>query len=189
MPISIMELLTLVPDEVKTAAAAVAAVWATRATLRAIQESSAAAALGHRAAKKRSERDAKRDAFLNTHKDEANKDICNMTGQELQAAIASKTVTAADAMLALTSRAAHVGVALGSNADEMFEEAIAEAAALDKKGGSGKPLQGVGISIKDSLSVKGTDSTFGTACRTFKPAEEDSLLVHGKKNEKKRRNA
>ena len=184
-----MELFSLVPDEVKSAAAAVAAVWATRATYRAIQESSVAATLGDRAAKKRSERDAQRDFFLKTLTDEPNKDICSMTGQELQAAIASKTVTAADAMLALTSRAAHVGVALGSNADEMFEEAIAEAAALDKKGGSGKPLQGVGISIKDSLSVKGTDSTFGTACRTFKPAEEDSLLVHGKKNEKKRRNA
>ena len=181
-----MELFSLVPDEVKSAAAAVAAVWATRATYRAIQESSVAATLGDRAAKKRSERDAQRDFFLKTLTDEPNKDICSMTGQELQAAIASKTVTAADAMLALTSRAARVGVALGSNADEMFEAAIAEATLLDKnaqnrgQGTAGKPLHGVGISIKDSLSVKGTDSTFGTACRTFKPAEEDSLLVHGK---------
>jgi Asp-tRNA(Asn)/Glu-tRNA(Gln) amidotransferase A subunit family amidase len=38
-------------------------------------------------------------------------------------------------------------------------------------------LEGVPLSIKESIDVAGTDSTCGLAARCFKPAAEDALVV------------
>ena len=43
--------------------------------------------------------------------------------------------------------------------------------------GAGGALHGVPISVKDCIDVRGCDSTCGTAARTFRPAEEDALIV------------
>ncbi|CAG9986500.1 unnamed protein product [Clonostachys byssicola] len=63
----------------------------------------------------------------------------------------------------------------------LFEEALNEAKRLDKyfseHGKLVGPFHGVPITLKDQFDVKGYDSTIGYVGRSFKPAEEDAVVV------------
>jgi amidase len=63
----------------------------------------------------------------------------------------------------------------------LFEEALNEAKKLDKyfseHGKLVGPFHGVPITLKDQFNVKGYDSTIGYVGRSFKPAEEDAVVV------------
>lgn len=77
-------------------------------------------------------------------------------------------------------RAMAAGAALNCNAEEIFSQALAEAAKCDAKLAAGKlcgPLHGLPVSIKDQFDMAGYDSTLGMACRVGSPAHEDATLV------------
>lgn len=63
----------------------------------------------------------------------------------------------------------------------IFEEALKDARELDAKfketGKLKGPLHGVPVTLKDQFNVKGYDTTIGYVGRSFKPAEEDAVLV------------
>ncbi|CAH0057312.1 unnamed protein product [Clonostachys solani] len=63
----------------------------------------------------------------------------------------------------------------------LFEEALNEAKKLDKyfseHGKLVGPFHGVPVTLKDQFDVKGHDSTIGYVGRSFKPAEEDAVVV------------
>jgi Asp-tRNA(Asn)/Glu-tRNA(Gln) amidotransferase A subunit family amidase len=65
-------------------------------------------------------------------------------------------------------------------ADVMFDDAIAAAEASDRAraaGSAARPLEGVPFSVKDQINCAGYDSTCGLACRTFRTAQEDAVVV------------
>ncbi|RAH64999.1 amidase [Aspergillus aculeatinus CBS 121060] len=65
--------------------------------------------------------------------------------------------------------------------EAVFEDALRQARQLDssfKESGKLKgPLHGVPVTVKDQFNVQGTDSTLGYIGRSFRPAEEDALIV------------
>mmetsp|Transcript_30064 Transcript_30064/g.78892 ORF Transcript_30064/g.78892 Transcript_30064/m.78892 type:complete len:636 (+) Transcript_30064:121-2028(+) len=106
--------------------------------------------------------------------------VTDLTAEELTTAIRSGEFTCQRATEALGLRAALAGEALQSNAEEMFDKANAAARKVDQSLQQTKdlpPLLGVAISVKDSVHVKGYDSTCGAACRTYRPAEYDAVIV------------
>ncbi|KAJ5675922.1 hypothetical protein N7462_008819 [Penicillium macrosclerotiorum] len=63
----------------------------------------------------------------------------------------------------------------------VFDDALAQAKALDAKyRSSGQlkgPLHGVIITLKDQFNIQGIDSTLGYVGRAFQPAQQDAVLV------------
>lgn len=63
----------------------------------------------------------------------------------------------------------------------IFADALKDARALDAKlketGKLKGPLHGVPVTLKDQFDVKGYDTTLGYVGRSFKPAEQDAVLV------------
>jgi Asp-tRNA(Asn)/Glu-tRNA(Gln) amidotransferase A subunit family amidase len=83
-------------------------------------------------------------------------------------------------MRCFIARAMAAGGALGCNAGENFEAALAEAVEADRDRAAGRlrgPLHGLPVSIKDQFDMAGFDSTLGLACRVGSPAREDAVLV------------
>ena len=82
-----------------------------------------------------------------------------------------------------------IGAGLDLNAEECFHEALdaaktvrtdrnARLPAADEAAQPGvQLLRGVPLSVKDQYYQRGYDSTCGTACKAFKPAAQDGLLV------------
>nr|AMB48853.1 amidase [Fusarium camptoceras] len=62
-----------------------------------------------------------------------------------------------------------------------FDEALLEARQLDafqqEHGCLKGPLHGIPVSLKDQFDIQGLDSTLGYVGRSFRPADEDCLLV------------
>ena len=151
--------------------------------------------LAERAARKRRERDAARARAAKVGLDWAGllrwidtqpksrpspQSVVQMSARQLLDAMNSGTLTSEHVTRCFVARAMQVGEALGCNAEEPFEAAIAEAILRDEERRAGKlrgPLHGLPISIKDQANMKGCDSTCGLACRTFEPKESDGVLV------------
>ena len=106
--------------------------------------------------------------------------LAELTATELLTLIASKRVSSEYVVRAYVARAIAIGEALGTNAEEQFTEAVAEAALCDAELARGKrrgPLHGLPISVKDQFDMAGCDSTCGLSARCYRPAARDSLLV------------
>ena len=62
-----------------------------------------------------------------------------------------------------------------------MNEAIKEATICDEELKAGKPkrgpLHGIPISLKDTIDVRGIDSTVGIIKKSFQPASKDSTVV------------
>eukprot|EP00041_Stephanoeca_diplocostata_P024889 m.641157 g.641157 ORF g.641157 m.641157 type:complete len:630 (-) comp22626_c0_seq13:1303-3192(-) len=173
--------------------AGVAVGLALHRTISYLRRSQRQSELQKQAEKKRMIRDQARDAFIIEAKkygsspDAATHEhavaVCDMTAQELaekfQASLSNES-SVEDTMRVLALRAAGAGRTLGSNAEELFSEAMEIAKSLDQEPvvqRQSKPLFGVGVSIKDCINVRGCDSTCGLAAKTFQPAQEDSVIV------------
>ncbi len=87
----------------------------------------------------------------------------------------------------LCKRARLLGGGLNALTEELFDEALAEARQKDRDRpdrrqapssplGSGL-LEGMPVSIKDHVDVKGVDSTTGQAAKCFAPRPKDALVV------------
>lgn len=81
-------------------------------------------------------------------------------------------VSAQKLMYIMCMRSHYLGKEVNCVADQLYDEAMACARHLDEHGppkGEARLLEGLPVSIKDSIGVKGHDSTCGMAVRCFKP--------------------
>ncbi|VUC32949.1 unnamed protein product [Clonostachys rosea] len=99
---------------------------------------------------------------------------------EITSKILSGQLTSHEIVRAFIQRPAP-GLISSSLTEVLFEEALREATKLDEyflaHGKLVGPLHGVPVTLKDQFDVKGYDSTIGYVGRSFKPAEEDAVLV------------
>ena len=103
-----------------------------------------------------------------------------LSATELLKEMSSGTLSAEYVMRCFIARAIEAGEALQCNAEERFEEALAEAIACDAERSRGMlrgPLHGLPISIKDQIDMQGFDSTCGLSARVGKPREADAVVV------------
>jgi Asp-tRNA(Asn)/Glu-tRNA(Gln) amidotransferase A subunit family amidase len=106
------------------------------------------------------------------------------TVQELVAQVKAGTLSSYEVVSVMAKRGREFGGVKGVNAvtEELYDEALTEARQKDQERvltlpGSRGVLEGMPISIKDHIDVKGTDSTGGAACRCFQPMPKDALVV------------
>jgi amidase len=108
-------------------------------------------------------------------------DITSKTAAELLQKLSQAEWTSEEVALAFCKRAAVAQQLLNCLSEAFFEEAIADARALDahlKRSGKPKgPLHGLPISLKDNFYVAGTDSTLGFTSLANDPAVQESTLV------------
>ncbi len=122
----------------------------------------------------------------------AQREIVSLSALELATALRKRVYSYQDVMCTFCLRAADLGASHNAITEDLYDTAMAEAAALDAAAVSAGPdedaddatlaregrlLRGVPVSIKDCLMLKGADNTMGLACRCFKPCTEDSLFV------------
>ncbi|EXJ83636.1 hypothetical protein A1O1_07260 [Capronia coronata CBS 617.96] len=92
------------------------------------------------------------------------------------------SISAEDVVVAYIDKACQAQEETNCLTEICFDDAIAQARALDafrkKEGRLKGPLHGVPMSLKDQFNIKGFDSTLGYIGRAFKPADSDALLVH-----------
>lgn len=106
--------------------------------------------------------------------------VARMSATALLGAIHSRQLSAETVMRVFVARAARCGVQYNSNTQEMFAEAIDAARELDrriKRGEKLRPLDGLPISVKDHVDMRGTDSTCG--CVLFCLRIVVGLIRHG----------
>jgi fatty acid amide hydrolase len=106
--------------------------------------------------------------------------LLRMSAGELAAAIRGGEVSAADAVEASIARIEAVNPAINAVVVTRYDEARAEARAADERRARGEPLgplHGVPITIKESLDLAGTPSTFGVTTRAKTLAERDDPYV------------
>jgi fatty acid amide hydrolase len=99
---------------------------------------------------------------------------------ELAASIARGEVSAVEAVEAHIARIERVNPAINAVVVERYDDARAEARAADARRARGEPLgplHGVPITIKESLDLAGTPSTYGLTARANTRAERDSVYV------------
>ena len=106
------------------------------------------------------------------------------TVEELVARVKAGTLSSYEVVSVMAKRARECGGAHNAVTEELYDEALTEAQQKDREraltpnGSSGSGvLEGMPISIKDHVDVKGTDSTAGVACRCFQPMPKDALVV------------
>src|SRR5258706_2137042 len=106
--------------------------------------------------------------------------ILDLTARQTAQAIAKGEVAAADAVEARLARIEAINSKLNAVVWTRFDEARAEAKAVDAKRKSGEalgPLAGVPVTLKDSLDLKGAPSTFGLPSRAQTFASTDEVHV------------
>lgn len=99
---------------------------------------------------------------------------------ELAALIARREVSSLEAVQAHIARIEEVNPRLNAVVVRRYEQACAEAEAADKRLAAGEvvgPLHGVPLTIKESLDLAGTPSTFGLPSRAGQLAERDDPYV------------
>jgi fatty acid amide hydrolase len=100
-------------------------------------------------------------------------DLCALGATELAARIARGEASAVDAVEAYIARLAAVNPRLNALVVERFAEARAEAREVDRRRAAGEPLgplAGVPVTIKESLGLAGTPSSFGVDAAPWKDA-------------------
>ncbi len=102
-----------------------------------------------------------------------------LTAREISDGLTSGDLTSAAVVDALMERRKSLDGQLGAFT-AVCDEAMEQAEQADKARLQGRalgPLHGVPITIKDSVDLKGYDSTLGIAARQNKPAPNDAVLV------------
>jgi fatty acid amide hydrolase len=99
---------------------------------------------------------------------------------ELAASIARGTVSAREAVEAYIARVEEVNGALNAVVVKRYDEARAEADAIDRRRAGGEtlpPLAGVPITVKECLGLAGTAATFGLPGRSAARSTTDDPYV------------
>ncbi len=108
------------------------------------------------------------------------KSLTTLSATELAAAIARGDVSAVEAVEAHIARIEQVNPTINAVVIKRYNEARAEARAADERRSWGEalaPLHGVPITIKESLDLTGTPSTYGLTARANTLAERDNFYV------------
>ena len=103
--------------------------------------------------------------------------VLTATARQLRDMIARGSLTCSDVVSTYAYRASTLGAELNLNAEECFQEAAEAARGVGADAGTEALLRGVPVSIKDQYFQQGYDATCGAACKAFRPAEQDGLLV------------
>jgi fatty acid amide hydrolase len=109
-----------------------------------------------------------------------NDELCDLSGRELAKKICRGEVSALEAVEAHIERIEAVNPLLNAVVVKRYDEARAEARELDQRRSAGQPLgplSGVPITVKESLDVAGTPSTFGIPSRKSILAQSDDEYV------------
>ncbi|HLX17741.1 MAG TPA: amidase family protein [Bradyrhizobium sp.] len=105
---------------------------------------------------------------------------CTLSASELARLIAQGTITAREAVDAYIAQIERVNGALRAVVVKRYDEARAEADAIDHRRARGEilpPLAGVPITVKECLDLAGTASTFGLPGRVEMRAKTDDPYV------------
>jgi fatty acid amide hydrolase len=103
--------------------------------------------------------------------------LTDLSATELAQSIASRQVSATEAVKAHIKRIEELDGSLHAVVVPMFEEALSEAAKADGSSAVGRPLHGVPVTVKECFHVKGTPSTIGLETKRNNIANEDADLV------------
>ncbi len=106
--------------------------------------------------------------------------LTKLSAVELAKMIAAGDISSVEAVEAHIERIERVNPALNAVVVKRYDAARAEAKEADARRASGEklgPLHGVPITIKESLDLAGTPSTFGLPSRANHRAEQDDLYV------------
>jgi Asp-tRNA(Asn)/Glu-tRNA(Gln) amidotransferase A subunit family amidase len=106
--------------------------------------------------------------------------LTSLSAVELASMIARGDISSVEAVEAHIERIERVNPALNAVVVKRYDAARAEAQEADKRRARGEvagPLHGVPITIKESLDVEGTPSTFGLPSRAAILAAQDDLYV------------
>ncbi|RYG51994.1 hypothetical protein EON66_10200 [archaeon] len=106
--------------------------------------------------------------------------ILTSTATQLAAALAAGDVTSEQIVRVFALRCATVGMSMAAVTEENYTNALEAARASDARRAAGNalgPLDGIPISVKDQIDQAGFDSTCGNACRTFRPAAQDAVVI------------
>ena len=106
--------------------------------------------------------------------------LCGLSAAELARRIAKGEIKASQVVDAHIARVERVNPMLNAVVVKRYDAARAEARALDERHARGEvlpPLAGVPVTIKESLDLEGTPSTFGLTARTKHVAVTDDLYV------------
>jgi fatty acid amide hydrolase len=109
-----------------------------------------------------------------------NDELCALSGRLLAQKIRQGEISALDAVEAHIGRIEAVNPRLNAVVVRRYDEARAEARELDKRRAAGAslgPLGGVPITVKESLDLAGTPSTFGIPSRQSALAQSDNEYV------------
>lgn len=108
-------------------------------------------------------------------------EITESAAVDLVSSMVGKKYTAEEVATAFSKRAAIAHQLTNCLTEIFFDEGIAQAKAIDaefaKTGKPAGPMHGLPISLKDSISIPGFDSTVGFISHCNQPATEDALLV------------
>jgi fatty acid amide hydrolase len=104
-------------------------------------------------------------------------ELIGLSASELARLIASRQLSATDAVKAHIERIEKVDGRVHAVVVPMFEEALTEAAKADGMSPHGRPLHGVPVTVKECFHVKGTASTVGLSSKRDHRADEDAELV------------
>jgi fatty acid amide hydrolase len=107
-------------------------------------------------------------------------DPCMLSASELAGLIAQGAITAREAVEAYIARMEQVNGALNAVVVKRYDEARAEADAIDQRRARGEnlpPLAGVPITVKECLDFAGTAATFGLPGRIATRATADDPYV------------
>src|SRR5579875_435029 len=106
--------------------------------------------------------------------------LTTRSGIELAAAIAQGEISALEAVEAHIARIEQVNPAINAVVVKRYDAARAEACAADERHARGEPLGplgGVPVTIKESLDLAGTPTTFGLPSRANTPMTSDDVYV------------
>ena len=110
----------------------------------------------------------------------ARHELTTLPATELAARLARGDFTAVDAVDAHIARIEEMNPALNAIVVERFDAARAEARAADERYRRGEPLgplHGLPVTVKESIDLAGTPSTFGLASRRALLVERDAACV------------
>lgn len=109
-----------------------------------------------------------------------NETLTSLSATELAAMIARRAVSSVEAVEAHIERIERVNPKLNAVVVKRYEAALAEARQADERLARGEPvgpLHGVPITIKETLDLVDTPSTFGLQSRASIPATQDDVYV------------
>jgi Asp-tRNA(Asn)/Glu-tRNA(Gln) amidotransferase A subunit family amidase len=107
-------------------------------------------------------------------------DVCRLSASELARRIATREVSAVEAVEAHIARIEEVNATLNAVVVKRYDAARAEAREIDARRARGEtlpPLAGVPVTIKECLDVEGTPSTCGIPSRIGHRAMTDDVHV------------